>query len=167
MGESVIRLEGQAAKPKSIQRTSSFPNFTTNKEYIRNCLYRHLHSACSKMRHFNLETKVVSVMLRTKDFRVFVESLDLQRPVNSEYLLNKKVDFLLNKLYSPYVIYRSSGVYVSSLQDSEFSQLYLLDSVKNLKAQKVAKLWDSIDHKYGKNVFGIGIVPNTNNKSRF
>lgn len=160
LGESVIIIDGISVKPKSIQRTSSFPTFTSDKDYIKNALYKHLHSTCSKMRDYNLEAKELFVMLRTKDFRVFVEKIELERPVNSEYILNKKVDFLLNKLHSNDIIYRSSGVYVSALQDASINQLYLINSEKNLKAEKLAKLWDSIESKYGKNVFGIGLMPN-------
>ncbi len=160
LGESVMLVENGFQVPKSIQRTSSFPEFTSDKEYIKNALYKHLHSACVKMRDFNLAAKELCVMLRTKDFRVFVDRIELERPLASEYMLNKKVDYLLNKMYSSDIIYRSSGVYVSGLQDLSVTQLYLTDSEKFLKAEKLAKLWDLIEDKYGKKVFGIGLIPN-------
>lgn len=164
-GESVIKVLNDSVAPKSIQRTSSFPEFTSDKSYIKNSLYKHLHSVCRKMRNLNLAALTVVVMLRTKDFRVFTLKADLERPVNSEYFLNKKVDALLDKIYDPVIIYRSSGIFVERLEDCSNSQLLLFNSNDDLKADKISMVWDRIERKYGRNIFGVGLVHN-HKKSR-
>lgn len=160
LGESVIKVLEDSSSPKSLQRTSSFPEFTSDKSYIKNTLYKHLHNICTKMRSLNLSARTVAVMLRTKDFRVFVLKEDLERSVNSEYFLNKKVDMLFDKIYDPDIIYRSSGIFVERLEDSSVNQLFLFASKEETKADKISMVWDKIEQKYGKNVFGIGLIPN-------
>lgn len=160
LGESVIKVLDVSPKPKSIQRTSSFPEFIRDKAYIKNSLYKHLHSVCSKMRRLNLSAMTVVVMLRTKDFRVFALKEDLMNPSNSEYFLNKKIETLLDRMYDPEIVYRSSGVFVERLEDVSNNQLFLFNSNEESKADKISKVWDKIEQKYGKNIFGVGLVPN-------
>ena len=48
-GISVYPVIDKPALPKSIQRTSSFPQFSTDKNYIKAQLHIHLHDACRKI----------------------------------------------------------------------------------------------------------------------
>lgn len=160
LGESVIKVLEDSSKPKSIQRTSSFPKFTSDKLYIKNSLYKHLHSVCKKIRSLNLSALTIAVMLRTKDFKVFVVKEDLERSSSSEYFLNKKIDVLLDKIYDSTVIYRSSGVFAERLEDSSINQLFLFDSKEEINADKISMVWDRIEQKYGKNVFSVGVASN-------
>ncbi len=159
MGNSVLKLEDTVQLPKSIQRTSSFPKFSNDKMYIKETLFHHLHSVCSKLRHYNLGAKSVVVMLRTKDFRLQMLSVDLEVAINDEYLLNKKVDELLDKLFETAVIYRSSGVFAENLSGLQCTQLKLNSELELEKAQRISKVWDKIEGKYGKKVFSIGKLP--------
>ena len=114
--------------PKSISRSSSFSEFTTDKAYIINELNGHLHRVCIKLRNHNLRAGVLSVMLRTKDFRVDSEKFVFDTPKDSEFELYETMHRLFNFLYKKGVIYRSSGVTVSKLTDKEDIQLILFES---------------------------------------
>lgn len=155
-GQSVLPVVQMYEPPKSLQKTSSFPKFSSDKDYIKATLNYHLHNICAKMRRLNLTTSVICVMLRTKDFRVVVEKSVLLKPTNSELFLSKEVDKLLNKIYDNKTIYRSSGVFVENLEDSSTKQLYLFSTNEDKKAERLSKLWDKIDRKYGKGIFSIG-----------
>lgn len=157
MGESVISVL-EAEKPKSIQKTRSFPKFTSDKEIIKMYLYEHLHSACAKMRRNNLAAMTICVMLRTKDFRVFVERKELVKPEYSEFSLHKVVDELFNKMYNPQIIYRSAGIFTANMVDTTIKQMYLFTSAQDIKAEKIAQIWDKIDAKFGKDIFSVGFV---------
>ena len=82
----------------------------------------------------------------------------LPGPTDSELTVNSYADKMLEKIYRPDIIYRSSGVYVEKLTEKNASQLYLFDTPKNQKAEKLAQVWDKIEHKYGKGSFSIGAL---------
>ncbi len=158
LGESVYPVDNKPALPKSIQKTSSFAHFTSDKFYIKNSLHYHAHLACSKLRRLGLKAEILCIMLRTKDFQVITEKVVLPGPTDSELTVNSYADKMLEKIYRPDIIYRSSGVYVEKLTEKNASQLYLFDTPKNQKAEKLAQVWDKIEHKYGKGSFSIGAL---------
>lgn len=155
-GYSVIPITGIAQKPKSIQRTRAFPEFTNDKEYIKTEVMMHLHNLCKKLRENNLQTGAISVMLRTKDFKVVYFGDTVITPTNSEYELTAKINDLLNKIYQNQIIYRSSGVWASDLKDCEKQQLSLFESVNNRKGLKISTIIDKIENKYGKGTLAVG-----------
>ncbi len=149
-GISVIPLTGEAEKPKSIQRTRAFPEFSSDIDYIKTEIMLHLHNVCKKLREYDLKTTSIAVMLRTKDFRVFYLDEKLEKMTNSEILLSEKVFKLFEKIYIPDVIYRSSGVLALSLCDTEKSQLCLFKDEKNEKCTRLSEIIDRVENKYGK-----------------
>lgn len=154
-GENSLPLCIEESKPKSIQKTSSFVKITNNKNFLKNSLLEHLHNACKKMRRNKQITSEITVMLRTKDFRVITAS-DIVNPMtNSEYLLNKKVLELLEQIYSPYVLYRSTGVYLSGLQDNEVKQIKIFENTE--KFENLSKAYDAIEKTYGHGSIKLGI----------
>lgn len=158
-GFSVIKEVSDEAPPKSLQRTSSFPKFSTDKEYIKMQLMRHLHNVCSKLRRYELGARAIVVMLRTKDFKLYILKKDFDIAINDEYLMNKEVFTLLDKMFNPNIIYRSSGIFAERLEDIATPQLKLFDYVSIEKAKRISAVWDKIEDKYGKGVFNIGKMP--------
>ena len=157
-GVSVIPLTGIAELPKSIQRTRAFPEFSSDKEYIKTELMLHLHNVCKKLREYNLMTSSISVMLRTKDFRVVYLDKKLNFLTNSELQLTTIIFELFEKLYQQNVIYRSSGVLAFSLSDIQKTQLGLFTNEKLEKSQRIAELIDKVEGKFGKGMLLSGNV---------
>ncbi len=143
--------------PKSISRTSSFSEFTTNCDYIKNELNKHLHKICIRLRHHNLSAGSMSVMLRTKDFIVTAEKVNFITPKNSEFELYKTMHKMFELLYKENIIYRSSGIIVSKLSKTEDIQLNLFEDEKAKKKQKLSNAWDKIEQKFGYGAITIGI----------
>ncbi len=159
MGNSVIPLTGKIEKPKSLQRSRAFPVFSKDKEYIKTELNFHLHNICKKLRENNLEAEIISVMLRTKDFRVFYREERLETATDSELQLINTVNKLFGKLYNPEIIYRASGIGVSSLKDiSSQIQLTFIEDNKEKKNRKLACLIDKIENKYGQGIISAGVT---------
>jgi DNA polymerase-4/DNA polymerase V len=157
LGESVYPISDELIMPKSIQKTCSFPTFTSDAQYIKNSLHYHSHRACKKLRKLGLKTQTVGIMLRTKDFMVFHEKLVLVSPTDWEFEIFEASNKLFEQLYNPYAMYRSSGVILENL--TEISQLSLFNSAeKNQKQQNLAKTWDCLEVKYGKNIIKTGFL---------
>ena len=124
MGYSVIPFF-EAEKPKSIQKTRAFPEFSQNENYIKTEIGIHLQNVCRKLRNYGLETNRIAIMLRTKDFKVYFNELKLNYSTSSEIDLIPVVEKLFNELYRKNIIYRSSGVHVYELENKEKKQLNL------------------------------------------
>ena len=155
-GLNVIPITGIAEKPKSIQRTRAFPNFSSDKEYIKTEVMIHLHNVCKKLRANNQKTDTISVMLRTKDFKVLYFGDTILRPTNSELKLTEKVTQLFENIYKEGIIYRSAGVWASNLTDAEKQQLSLFESKEEDKEEKLLSVIDKIEYKFGKGYLSIG-----------
>ncbi|MBR1908778.1 Y-family DNA polymerase [bacterium] len=157
MGESVFPVESKEKIPKSIQHTSSFKKFTSDKNFIINSLNYHIHRACSKLRELNASCLSVSIILRTKDFKTYKEKRILSAPVNFELEISSIAKELFEKIYSPEILYRSSGVVLDKFSFDNEEQLYLFDdNVVSEKKNNLAKTLDKIEKKYGKNTIKTG-----------
>ena len=143
--------------PKSISRTSSFKNFTTSKDFILNELNNHLHEVCIKLRKHKLASSSISVMLRTKDFRVISDKFNFETPKVSEFELYKKMHEIFKSLYKNEVLYRSSGVTVYKLTPVEEFQMGLFEDIEAKKKRKLSYAWDKIEQKFGYGAISIGI----------
>lgn len=155
-GQSVIPITGIEQKPKSIQRTRAFPEFSSDKEYIKTELFMHLHNVCKKLRENNLATNAVSVMLRTKDFKVVYFGTTQISETNSELYLTSKVNELFDEIYQKGIIYRSSGIWAYNLIDTEKIQLSLFNDQTNIKSEKITSVLDKVENKFGKGTIAVG-----------
>lgn len=165
-GMSANPVVSKIEPPKSIQKTSAFGSFTQDKEYIKGSLHYHTHQICSKLRKLGLQTEIIFVMLRTKDFQVLTERIVLPEATDSEFLVNQYADKLLDKLYDPNTIYRSSGIFADKLSEKSASQLFLFEDEKTQKAKKIAEVWDNIEAKYGRNSLQIGVTKDPQEESK-
>ena len=156
MGISVIPLTGIEEKPKSIQRTRAFPEFSRNKRYIITELEMHLHNICKKLRMNNQKTSLIYVMLRTKDFRVFVKDKKLDVATDSEFILKKTVIELFESVFNEEIVYRSSGIYAAELKDTEKVQLPLFEQISHKKGEEVSFVIDKIEGLYGRGSISLG-----------
>lgn len=154
-GEDTMPVSSEEAKPKSIQKTESFRQVTNDKELLKGSILEHLHNACRKMRKYGLLTSEVTVMLRTKDFRILSVTDRVKLPTNAEYLLNEKVVELFEQIYFKNLLYRSSGVYVGDFSEESTKQLSLLDNTD--KYDSISHIWDKIESKHGRGVFSVGL----------
>ncbi len=121
---------------------------------------------CTKLRKLGLQTEIVYVMLRTKDFQVFTDKIVLPEATDSEFLINQYADKLFDKLYNPDIIYRSSGIYAEKLTEKSVAQLFLFEDKKTQKAQALSALWDKFENKYGRSCFCIGTMQDPQEESK-
>lgn len=158
LGECIDKVQSKKKLPKSIQNTATFPKTTSNISYIKNALNIHIHDSCTKLRHYNGKCKTIAVMLRTKDFHVYWEKINLDKPANFELEISREAIKLLEKIYNPDLVYRSCGV---TLANFEFFGEFQLTFFQELKVKNYEKLADAIDKlelKFGKNIVKTGFI---------
>lgn len=153
LGNCISPVSTKVELPKSVQKTSSFAQFTENYNYIKGSLNHHTHRACVKLRKLGMKAKVVGIMLRTKDFRVFCNKIAIVSPSNCEFEIYKQVDLLLRQLFIPNIIYRSSGVVFENLICENEEQLSLFNAnPSENKQQKLCNLLDNLENKFGRDI---------------
>ncbi len=157
MGEIKYPVIDYYVPPKSISRSSSFREFTNDKDFILNELNNHLHQVCIRLRKHNLNTSAISVMLRYKDFRTVSDKINFTTPKSSEFELYKTMHTIFNSLYKEDIIYRSSGVCVYKLSAPAATQLDLFADVNSDKKKKLSDTWDKIEQKFGYGAISIGM----------
>ena len=116
----------------------------------------HLHNLCKKLRSNNLETGAISVMLRTKDFKIVYFGDSVLNPTNSELTLSEIVNKLFNIIYKEGIVYRSAGIWASNLVDIQKQQLSLFERNEDKKNKKISEVIDKLESKYGKGTLSIG-----------
>lgn len=155
-GVSVNPVSAEEEAPKSISKTASFRHFVDDKSVIKNALNHHCHLVCTQLRSQNLTAKLLVVMLRTKDFKVYTNKLALDTPIESEFEINKEIYRLFDEIYLKGVMYRSSGVILSRIEKKKEEQLGLFNAEKKIKSKNLSKAWDNIEKKYGFGSLKIG-----------
>lgn len=159
LGEMVSPVSNEVKLPKSIQKTSALAKFSSDKNYLKNSLNYHIHRACVKLRGINAKCKGVSIFLRTKDFRVFCEKKVLNVATDFELEISDIVFTLLDKLYNPIILYRSTGVILDTFTMNDEAQMSLFaDEKVDEKKEKLSKCFDKLEARFGKDIIQTGFV---------
>ncbi len=145
--------------PKSIQNTRAFGIFTSDFNFIKNELNRHIHTSCRKLRLYDTKCLQVGVMLRTKDFRVYYAKNDLRAPTDFELEISNVAIKLLEEIYKPDILYRSTGVFLEKIGEQGTEQLSLYsDTNIEEKKKKLTRCFDKLEAKFGKNIVQTGFT---------
>lgn len=159
LGEMVSPVSDEVKLPKSIQKTSAMAKFTSDKEYIKNSLNYHIHRACVKLRKINAKCHGIGIMLRTKDFKVYYDKRMLNQATSFELEISDIIFEMLDELYNPEILYRSTGVILDTFVHNSEAQLSLFaDSEIETKKDKLSKCFDKLEEKFGKNIIQTGFI---------
>ena len=159
LGEYVSVVTNYVKPPKSIQNTQALGIFTSDINYIKNELNRHIHRSCTKLRSIGAKASVIGVMLRTKDFKVYFDKTYLERPTCYEWEVTDIAFELLEKIFSPDIIYRSTGIILEDIKYDSGEQLFLFaDNSSDEKNEKLAACIDKLETKFGKDIVKTGFT---------
>lgn len=159
LGEMISSVSNEQKLPKSIQNTRAFGIFTSDFNFIKNELNRHIHTSCRKLRQYETKCMQIGVMLRTKDFKVYYTKKDLLYPLDFELEISNIAIKLLEDIYNPEILYRSTGVVLERIGEQGTEQLSLYtDQEKNIKKEKLVKCFDKLESKFGKNIIQTGFT---------
>lgn len=166
LGEMVSPVSNRERIPKSIQNTRAFGIFTSDFNFIKGELNRHIHTSCRKLRSYDTKCLQVGVMLRTKDFKVYYTKKDLPAPVNFELEISETAMKLLDEIYNPGILYRSTGVVLGKIGERNVEQLNLYsDTAADIKKERLAKCFDRLEAKFGKNIIRTGFMKHEPNQN--
>lgn len=159
LGEMVSPVSNEIKLPKSIQKTSALAKFSSDKNYLKNSLNYHIHRACVKLRKINAKCKGVSIFLRTKDFKVYCEKKVLNVSTDFELEISDIVFELLEKMYNPNILYRSTGVILDTFVFNNEAQMSLFsDNVVDERKEKLSKCFDKLEQRFGKDIIQTGFI---------
>ena len=159
LGEMVSPVSNEVKLPKSIQRTSALAKFSSDKDYLKNSLNYHIHRACVNLRKINAKCKSVAIFLRTKDFKVFVEKKALNFGTDFELEISDIIFEMLDKIYNPKILYRSTGVILENFVYNSAEQISLFADVSvDTKKEKLSKCLDKLEEKFGKDIIQTGFI---------
>ena len=168
LGNQINKISTEIKLPKSIMDTKSFPEFSTDLNYLKNELMTHIHAACRKLRRVDCKCKTIGVILKTKDFRTFFEKIDLKHSTNFEFEISESAMPILEKLFDTKTIYRSVGILLENFNPCETEQMMLFeDNSRREKNEKLAQSLDKLEQKFGRNIVKTGFTGNVDYKQDF
>jgi len=157
-GEAVYPV---ATEPKddyaSISKTKTFTPPSTEKDFVKAQLIRNLESAFIKVRRHRLRAKVMSVFLKSQDFRALGVEARLDRSTSSILDAVGLAGELFESIFRPGTLYRSTGVVLSKLEADGTMQYSLFDDVPKIESMKrIDKVLDDVNVLYGKHALHLG-----------
>jgi hypothetical protein len=110
------------------------------------------------MRKMDAKTLEIGVLLRTKDYRVFVKKEILNKALDFELEISKIIFKLFDEIYDENLVYRSTGVFFDKLVYNDAQQIFLFDEEVDERKEKLSKCFDKLEAKFGKNIVQTGFV---------
>ena len=159
LGTMISPISNETDLPKSISDSKSFPDFTSDINFLRNELSIHIHSCCKKLRNINCKCSSIGVFIKTKEFKTYYEKINTEIPMDFEFDISKTAFCLLDKLYKNNELYRSIGIVLEDFCTTQKEQLLLFENdEKREKNQKLGKALDLLEKKFGRNIIRTGFV---------
>ena len=135
----------------SISKTKTFTPPSKDYEYVKAHLLRNTESAFIKLRRHHLRVKRLIVYLRQQDFRGRAMQGDLSRSTICPLEAFAMVEELLKAVYQPNILYRSTGIILTNLEEDNGVQFELFeDPLRMLNMRRLAESIDEINARYGK-----------------
>jgi len=170
-GNSIIGLELHAQLPKSISRTASMGEVTSNRKTIVSHLIRHTFRLAIELVAKNLLTKRITIFIKMKAFNSVSAKTDFGYPTNNYFRLSHAVRNMLEELYQAGELYRACGITAQQISKAEDTIPDLFDVMKRDKKQADLFLTvDRINKRYGHGAVkmaGAFFKPESGSKVRF
>ncbi|MBN4073620.1 DNA polymerase IV [Mariprofundus ferrooxydans] len=149
-GTSVMGLELHAQLPKSIARTSSMGEVTSDRKTIVSHLIRHTSRLATELVTKNLLTKRITIFLKMKELNSISSKTDFEYPTNNYFRLNQAVRDMLAELYKPDELYRACGIVAEKITCAEKTMPDLFGRMeKDAKQAGLFLTVDRINKTYG------------------
>ncbi|SHI46419.1 DNA polymerase-4 [Clostridium amylolyticum] len=150
MGEAEVNYSEEEAK--IISNSVTLPTDVQSKAEANKVLMEIAEKLCRRLRDMNKYCTTVSVHIRTSDFINYSHQKKLKTATNSTKVIYDIVAELFQNKWQ-YEPIRLLGISLSNLCDEVIEQTsFFHNSNNNIKNQKIDKVMDAIQDKYGKEV---------------
>ncbi|MEG2563839.1 MAG: DNA polymerase IV [Bacilli bacterium] len=140
----------ERAKNKSISTTETLVTDITDKAVLKKVLKRQSEEVGRDLRKQGFYARCIAIILRTGKFVNYTHQMKLVNATNISDDIYKFAVELLNKAYQGEPI-RLIGIRLTDFQLENTKQLSLFDNYKTETTDKVQKVVDSINDKFGTN----------------
>lgn len=157
LGISCIELQHSAPPKKAICTSRSFGTMQTRQSYVAEAVASFASSCAYKLRKQGSVAQLITVFIHTNYFRddlpqyAAAKTLTLPEPTNSSIELAHFARLALGTVFRPGFRYKKAGVVVGGISDSRFRQAALFSSSNWEKHDKLMRVMDRVNSKYGRN----------------
>ena len=157
-GTNVFPLETHVKEDyQSVQKFKTFSPPSNDREFVFSQLAKNIENGCMKVRRYQLVAGSAMCVLRTQDFRDVGLEVRFNRPTAFSHEVIHALRPLFDRLFSPRVPYRSTGVMLGKLQEDANLQLNLFDPPLRIdKFQRIYQTIDTLRRRYGKHTVFLG-----------
>ena len=97
--------------------------------------------------------------MKTKDFKTLYENVKLDTGENFEFEISKTAFDILEKLYSPQILYRSIGIVLEDFNPIHETQLSIFgEAPEKRQRENLGKALDKLEAKFGRNIVRTGFI---------
>lgn len=150
-GEAIYPLELVPKLPKSIMRTASMGEITSDRDRIAAHMTRHVTRLATELVTKRYVARRIVFYLEVRTFESFGAECRFPYPTASYFVLSGAAERALDQLYTPGSRYRACGVIASeiSLAERSTQDLFGVVAREEREARLMATV-DDINRKYGK-----------------
>jgi DNA polymerase V len=153
-GEKCLSLENAEADRKQVMSTRSFGKPVHDLNELKESVATHISIATQKLRHQNLITRYMRVMLLTDRFSsrdyYYSKSTTLAVGSSSTSRLISIAESLVEQLYKPGLKYKKAGVLFGDLISANNLQTDIFSSQDAERETQLMKTLDHVNSVYGK-----------------
>ncbi|MEK7646111.1 MAG: DNA polymerase IV [Patescibacteria group bacterium] len=145
-----VTIPGEKDHSTSIQDTRSFTPSTADRVFLLAELSKHVENACTRLRAEGLIANAFSFFLKTHDREYSRTEVMLPIATSSPSEILIHVRRLFASIYSPKVVYKSTGVTLMKLRSTDLVEQDLFGA--SLHSDKLADIFsqvDAVNKKYG------------------
>ncbi len=155
-------VQYEPEEPKSIGNSITLPTDIFGLDKIDEIVLALTEQVTYRLRKYDLLANVVSVQLRTKDFKDYSHQRKLISPTSSTREIYDVAREITHEMYKGDFI-RLIGVRTDDLCDKNQIQLSLFDNSNSKKQERIDKSIDFLKEKYGYSKITRGTVMNVEN----
>lgn len=155
-------VQYEQEEPKSIGNSITLPTDIYGKDKINEIVLALTEQVTYRLRKYDLLANVVSIQLRTKDFKDYSHQKKLLTSTNSTREIYEVASEIVEEMYKGDFI-RLVGVRVDELCNKNQIQLSIFDNNDSEKHKKIDKSIDLLKEKFGYSSITRGTVMNVEN----
>lgn len=164
------KVEVKTSKNQSISVSETLPYNTTDRDRLKEILFRQTEEITRELRSKKLYAKTVAVIFKNSSFNTYSAQATLNKPTNNTKEILKKIYEVFDNNYKEDEI-RLIGARLANLTNTKEEQISLFDEViEDDKEENIQKTIDDINNKFGKSIIkpaSLELISKSRSKKQF